>query len=131
MPVEPDEVRGTRQYRPGDSRRHMHWPATAHAGELMVRELEGPAAEPLTVSVRLPPDPEDAERVAERALGTVLRLFDRGGPVVLATREVPGPVTAMVTDRRATGRRLARAVPDVEADKTDRRPAGTDVEVTR
>jgi uncharacterized protein (DUF58 family) len=110
LPVEPDEIRGTRQYRSGDSRRHMHWPATAHAGELMVRELEGPAAEPPTVSVRLPADPEDAERVAERALGTVLRLFDRGAPVVLATTEVAGPVTSTVADRRAAGRRLARAV---------------------
>jgi uncharacterized protein (DUF58 family) len=110
VPAQAGEARGTRQYRSGDNRRRMHWPATAHAGELMVRELEGPAAEPVTVTVVLPPDPEQAERVAEQALGTVLRLLDRGGQVLLATTETAGPVTAVVTDRRSAGRRLARAV---------------------
>ena len=109
--VEPDEIRGTRPYRSGDSRRHMHWPATAHAGELMVRELEGPSADPVTVSVTLPPDRDEAERVAERAFGTVLQLFDRGVPVRLATTERLGAVTETVADRRDAGRRLARAVP--------------------
>jgi uncharacterized protein (DUF58 family) len=109
-PVGRDEIRGTRQYRSGDSRRHMHWPATAHAGELMVRELEDPSAEPVTVSVTLPPDPEEAERIAEQALGTVLRLGDRGAVVLLATTEPSGPVSAPVADRREAGRRLARAV---------------------
>jgi uncharacterized protein (DUF58 family) len=110
VPAQAGEARGTRQYRSGDNRRRMHWPATAHAGELMVRELEGPAAEPVTVTVVLPPDPEQAERVAEQALGTVLRLLDRGGQVLLATTETSGPVTAAVGDRRSAGRRLARAV---------------------
>jgi uncharacterized protein (DUF58 family) len=117
LPIEPDELRGTRQYRPGDSRRHIHWPATAHAGELMVRELEGPAAQPLTVSVTLPPDAEEAERVAERALGTTLQLMDRSAPVLLATTEPSGPVTSVVADRRAAGRRLARAVPAADASR--------------
>jgi uncharacterized protein (DUF58 family) len=123
VPLDPDELRGTRPYRSGDSRRHMHWPATAHAGELMVRELEGPAAEPLTVSVTLPADPEEAERVAEQALGTILRLFDRGAPVLLATTERSGPVTSAVADRRAAGRRLARAVPALPVPATSDRPA--------
>jgi uncharacterized protein (DUF58 family) len=110
VPAQAGESRGTRQYRSGDNRRRMHWPATAHAGELMVRELEGPSAEPVTVTVVLPPDPEQAERVAEQALGTVLRLLDRGGQVLLATSETSGQVTATVADRRTAGRRLARAV---------------------
>ena len=29
-----------RGYRPGDSLRHIHWPSTAHRGELMVSEVE-------------------------------------------------------------------------------------------
>ena len=41
----------------------------------MVRELEQPAAEPVTITVELPADPEAAERVAEGALGTVVRLL--------------------------------------------------------
>jgi uncharacterized protein (DUF58 family) len=104
------QPRGARPYRPGDSRRRVHWHATAHAGELMVRELERASAEPVTVTVRLPEDPEEAERVAERALGTIVRLLDQGAPVLLATVESSGPVRSVVTDRRGAGRRLARAV---------------------
>jgi uncharacterized protein (DUF58 family) len=102
--------RGARPYRSGDNRRQVHWLSTAHVGELMVREVERPSAEPVTVTVVLPPDPEEAERVAERALGTVMRLLEREAPVVLATVEPSGPVVAPVADRRGAGRRLARAV---------------------
>ena len=77
----------------------------------MVKELERPSAGPVTVTVDLPVDPEEAERVAERALGTVVNLLDKGAPVVLGTVEASGPVLEAVADRRAAGRRLARAVP--------------------
>jgi uncharacterized protein (DUF58 family) len=109
------QPRGARPYRPGDSRRRVHWHATAHAGELMVRELERPSAEPITVTVTLPKDPDEAERVAERALGTIMRLLGQGAPVLLATLESSGPVRANVTDRRSAGRRLARAVAEPAA----------------
>jgi uncharacterized protein (DUF58 family) len=109
------EPRGARPYRPGDSRRQVHWRATAHAGELMVRELEGPTSEPITITVSLPLDPAEAEHVAGRALGTVAQLLERGAPVLLATVELSGPVLAVVTDRRGAGRRLARAVPQAHA----------------
>jgi uncharacterized protein (DUF58 family) len=33
-------VSGVRDYRPGDSVRHVHWPSTAHAGRLMVKEFD-------------------------------------------------------------------------------------------
>jgi len=102
--------RGARPYRPGDNWRLMHWRATAHAGELMVRELERPMAQALTVTVVLPADPEESERVAERALGTLALLLERGAEVLLATTEATGPVLAPVVDRRGAGRRLARAV---------------------
>ena len=83
--------RGVRPYRPGDQRRWVHWPATAHSGELMVREMEGPTAEPVTLEVRLPADPDAAEAVAEQAMGTVVALVDRGASVLLATTEATGP----------------------------------------
>jgi hypothetical protein len=76
----------------------------------MVRELEGPSADPVTLTVRLPPDPVEAERVAERALGTVVLVLERNAPIVLATMELSGPVVSLVTDRRSAARRLARAV---------------------
>jgi len=34
------EYLGIREYRPGDSMRHVHWPSTAHHGQVMVREFE-------------------------------------------------------------------------------------------
>jgi uncharacterized protein (DUF58 family) len=110
------QPRGARPYQPGDSRRRVHWSATAHAGELMIRELERPSAEPVTLTVVLPQDPEEAERVAERALGTIMRHLERGSTVLLATLEASGPVTASVADRRGAGRRLARAVAHASAD---------------
>jgi uncharacterized protein (DUF58 family) len=109
------QPRGARPYQPGDSRRRVHWSATAHAGELMVRELERPSAEPVTLTVVLPQDPQEADRVAERALGTITRYLERGSTVLLATLEAAGPVTASVADRRGAGRRLARAVANVHA----------------
>jgi uncharacterized protein (DUF58 family) len=108
------QPRGARPYQPGDSRRRVHWSATAHAGELMVRELERPSAEPVTLTVILPPDPREADRVAERALGTITRFLERGSTVLLATVEASGPVTASVVDRRGAGRRLARAVANAD-----------------
>jgi uncharacterized protein (DUF58 family) len=115
VPADVGQPRGARPYRPGDSRRRVHWHATAHAGELMVRELERASAEPITMTVRLPEDPEEAERTAERALGTIVSLLNQGAPVLLATVESSGPVRAVVTDRRGAGRRLARAVAQSDA----------------
>ncbi|HWG74841.1 MAG TPA: DUF58 domain-containing protein [Acidimicrobiales bacterium] len=110
VPTDSGEPRGVRPYRSGDDRRHVNWAATAHAAELMLRELEEPAAEPVRLTVVLPLDPEQGERVAERALGTVVVLLERGAAVILATTESSGPVVASVADRRGAGRRLARAV---------------------
>ena len=104
------EPRGARPYQPGDDRRQVHWQAFAHTGELMVREREGPSAEPITVRVTLPDDADEAERIAERALGTVVQLLERGTPVLLGTVDASGPILAPVEDRRGAGRRLARAV---------------------
>jgi uncharacterized protein (DUF58 family) len=113
--VQIGEPRGVRPYRPGDHRRWVHWPATAHSGELMVREMEGPTAEPVTLEIHLPADAEAAERMAERAMATVVALVDRGASVLLATTEASGPKVATVGDRRSAGRRLARAISEPDA----------------
>ena len=101
--------RGARPYEPGDARHRMHWRATAHAGAFMVKDVERPAGQPEVV-VDLPSDPEGAEQVAERAMGTVVALLARDGSVLLQTWEPTGVVRASVGDRRTAGRRLARAV---------------------
>jgi uncharacterized protein (DUF58 family) len=44
---------GLRQYIPGDSLRRIHWPATAHQGDLMVRQLEAAASDDWWIFVDL------------------------------------------------------------------------------
>ena len=83
--------RGARPYVPGDSRRLVHWRSTAHAGKVMVRELEQPAARAVTITVDLPAEPDAAERVAEDALGTVVGLLEGGAPVLLEHPRAGGP----------------------------------------
>ena len=77
------DSRGVRPYQPGDLRHWIHWPSTAHTGSLMVREMEGPAARPVTVRAILPPDPDDADDAAQRAVGTVDELLSSGRSVIL------------------------------------------------
>lgn len=105
------ETRGARPYRSGDLRSWVHWPATAHTGDLMVREMEGPASPPVTVRADLPGDPDAADLAASSVLGTVARLLGAGRRVVLVTVEAGGAASAPVGDVAAAGRRLARALP--------------------
>ena len=43
------ELHGVREHQPGESLRGVHWPATAHRGRLMVKELDDPAGDELAV----------------------------------------------------------------------------------
>ena len=104
------EPRGVRPYQPGDPRHGVHWPATAHAGELMVRQWERQVDDPVVIEVSLPPGPIQAEAEAERVMATVGELLARGVPVVLVTVEASGRVQRQVRDRRELGRRMARAI---------------------
>lgn len=106
------EPAGARPYEPGDELRHVHWPASAHSGRLMVRRREsGSASSPVTIWANLPADPEEAERAAENVMGTVCSLLDRRVPVALGTYDDGAPHLALVKTRRQAGRRLARAGP--------------------
>ncbi len=105
------EPKGIRPYQPGDTRRSVHWPATAHVGTLMVREHERQTDDPVIVEVELPPDGDEAEAKVERIMATVHRELVRGEVVILVTREPDGRVTRVVRDPIDLGRRLARAVP--------------------
>jgi uncharacterized protein (DUF58 family) len=105
------EPRGIRPYAPGDNRRAVHWPATSHAGVLMVRESERPTDDPVFVEMVLPHDAVAAEAEAERTMAGVAECLARHRSVVLATHEAAGRVVRPVGDRLELGRRLARAVP--------------------
>jgi uncharacterized protein (DUF58 family) len=104
------EPRGVRDYQHGDSRRSVHWRASAHTGRLMVREMEIPTAEPVTIRIELPAERAAADALAGQALATVLGLIERARPVMLATHEPNGDRLALVATPREAGRRLARAV---------------------
>jgi uncharacterized protein (DUF58 family) len=107
---ETGEARGIRQYQPGDLKRSVHWPATSHTGTLMVSETETPTDNPVVVDVTLPPDPEAAEREAERVMSVVAGYLTRGVPVMMSTLEPGGRTVRHVLDRIELGRRLARAI---------------------
>jgi uncharacterized protein (DUF58 family) len=111
VPAGLGEPRGVRPYRPGDTRRSIHWPATSHVGVLMVREKERQTDDPIMVEVALPRDILAAEAETERVMAAVDRVLASGRPVVLATDERDGRTVRPVLDRIDLGRRLARAVP--------------------
>jgi len=104
------DLRGVRQYQHGDSRRRVHWNASAHTGDLMVRESESRTDDPIRIVVDLPHDLNIADRLAEEAMATVLDQLSTGRRVLLETNETEGKVVAPVADHLTAGRRLARAV---------------------
>ncbi len=110
IPSGAGEPRGVRPYRPGDTRRSVHWPATSHVGSLMVREKERQTDDPVVVELVLPADPIAAEAESERVMAALAHHLARGRPVVLGTVEADGHVVRVVRDRIDLGRRLARAV---------------------
>jgi len=103
------ELRQVRAYRHGDSRRQVHWRATAHSGTLMVRESETRPGEPVHIAADLVGDPEATEARARAAMALVGAHLDAGDRVILETEEAGRPLVAPVADRRGAGRRLARA----------------------
>jgi uncharacterized protein (DUF58 family) len=111
VPARVGEPRGARPYRPGDLRSWVHWPATAHTGGLMVREMEQPTSPPVTVRGILPDDPEAADAEASTVLGAVARSLADGRGVVLVTVEPGGTVVRPVAGVVDAGRRMARALP--------------------
>ncbi|MGA2530170.1 MAG: DUF58 domain-containing protein [Acidimicrobiales bacterium] len=104
------DLRGVRPYAYGDGRRRVHWHASAHTGDLMVRESEIRTDDPVRIVAELSMDPEIAERLAEDAMGEVVAQLNAGRTVVLETTEPSGRVIATVPDRLSGGRRLARAI---------------------
>lgn len=103
-------VRSVREYSTGDPLRLVHWPATARAGGLIVKEMEDPDLPRLAIIVDLRGSAEAAEEAASRAAGLAGSALRDGVPVTLLTLERGGPVAGSVTTPVEAGRRLARAV---------------------
>lgn len=104
-----DQVRGVRDYTPGDPLRHVHWPATARLGAVMVKEFEQPERPRLELVVDLRGPEAAAEQAAEHAMGVLCDALAQDIDVTLCTAEAGGPRRAVVASRLDAGRRLARA----------------------
>ncbi len=104
------DLRGVRPYQHGDGRRRVHWHASAHTGDLMIRESESRKDDPIRMVVDLSRDLDAADRAAEEAMGEIVAQLNAGHRIVLETTEVTGRVVNQVADRLSAGRRLARAV---------------------
>jgi uncharacterized protein (DUF58 family) len=97
------EYLGIREYRPGDSMRHVHWPSTARHGAVMVREFEEETTRRLAIVIDTAIDvgeawtPLDAAcsaaasvglAAAARGQGVRLVVPDAGEIAVTAPREI-------------------------------------------
>jgi len=105
-----DLVRSVRPYTTGDPSRLVHWPSSARAGTLVIREMEPPAPLGQALVLDLRDLTVDVERAASYAFGAARAVLGTGGQLVLCTCEASGPVTAAVRSPLDAGRRLARAV---------------------
>jgi uncharacterized protein (DUF58 family) len=59
------DLRAVREYVPGDELRHVHWRASARAGQLLVREYVDPVQAHCTVVLDTRPEPLDAAAFEE------------------------------------------------------------------
>jgi uncharacterized protein (DUF58 family) len=111
------EYLGIREYRTGDSMRHVHWPSTARLGQVMVREFEQEHTRRLAIVLDTWADageedtPLDAAcsagaSVAFAALGRghgVRLVAARSGSLDVLTRAEPRGMLAWLADLRAFG----------------------------
>ena len=93
------EVVSVREYRPGDSRRHIHWRSTARAGRLIVKEFAQEAQPGLTIALDLRAasvigsDENTSLELAIKVAATLARYADRHDlPVTLAANSATWPV---------------------------------------
>ena len=85
------EYLGIREYRPGDSMRHVHWPSTARLGAVMVREFEEETTRRLAIVVDTLTDVGEAwtplDAACSAAVSVGLAAAARGQGVRLVVRE--------------------------------------------
>ncbi len=84
-PLGDELFRSVRPYLRGDERRRIHWKATAHHGELMVRESDGTGVVALQVVVDLGAPGPGADRVAGQAASLAAEALRKGWRVQLVT----------------------------------------------
>jgi uncharacterized protein (DUF58 family) len=112
------EVYGVRDYREGDSLRHVHWRSTARRGQLVIREYERDAQEAsvLLLDTRSGPHPllHGGEEVFEdlvRAVASVADAMTRTGQPVRVIGSVNGTPAEAGPSHRVVMRWLAAIEP--------------------
>lgn len=106
---------GIREYRVGDSMRHIHWPSSAHHGALMVREFEREQTRRLAVVIdavtdlAAPPTPLDV--CCSVAASVAFAAHGAGQGVRLISAASGRAVSVSRTDPAATLRWLAELRP--------------------
>jgi uncharacterized protein (DUF58 family) len=91
-PIGDDLFRSVRPYQSGDERRRVHWKATAHHGDLMVRESDGLGVVVVRVIVDLGMPGPGAEVAASRAAWVAAAALDRGWAVELTTLDASSEI---------------------------------------
>ncbi len=91
-PIGDDLFRSVRPYQFGDEQRRVHWKATAHHGELMVRESDGLGVVVVRLIVDLGPPGIGAELAAGRAAWVAAAALDRGWAVELTTLDASNEI---------------------------------------
>ena len=98
-----DLFRTIRPYVRGDDRRRVHWKATAHHGELMVRESDGLGVVRVRIVVDLGAPGPGAELAARVALHVVEEALRRHWTVDLVTLDAAGQVPVLSSLGRTFG----------------------------
>lgn len=117
------EFVGVREYRPGDSPRHVHWRSTARVNELVVKEFSEETQPGLTIALDVrpasiigPSTNAQGDNTLERAIKVAATLAhyaaQRGLPVNVASNSRALPAPAGPVSRWAAMNYLARLEPD-------------------
>ncbi len=112
------EYLGVREYRAGDSPRHVHWPSTARTGTIMVRELEEERSRRLAILVDTLTDVGDVGTPLDAcctAAASIARCaFNEGHAIRSLSAVAPrGQIEAAdEIDETSFRRRLARLQPN-------------------
>ncbi|MEO8476478.1 MAG: DUF58 domain-containing protein [Actinomycetota bacterium] len=106
---------GIREYRPGDSMRHVHWPSTARTGVVMVREFEEEQTRRLAIVIDASLDEGDAwtvlDRVCAAAASVALAATAQGHGARLIAGTHDGPEVVSRADEDHLLRYLALVMP--------------------
>jgi uncharacterized protein (DUF58 family) len=111
------DVHSVREYERGESLRHVHWPSTAHRGQLMVKELEDAPRDEVAVVLDADASAVAGESfdVQVRAAGSILQAYLRRGRravlVVNSERRESQHVHAPAADSRRALELLAAVEP--------------------